>query len=115
MARRKTNGNINKSQLMRDLIAQGVTSAKDIAARMQAQGLKVSMPQVYTTLARARKGSKPGRRGGRRGPRATASATAVSNGAGISLQDLTTLAELAKRAGGVTKLRAFLDSLANLA
>ena len=71
------------------------------------------MPQIYTTIARLRKAPK--RRGGRPKKAAPATPAAKNNGTGISLQDLTTLAELAKRAGGVSQLRAFLDTMATLA
>ena len=113
MARRATNGRVNKSEMVRTYFAQGIESAKEIATKMQAEGIKISMPQVYTTLARVRK--TPKRRGGRPKKAAPATPAAKNNGTGISLQDLTTLAELAKRAGGVSQLRAFLDTMATLA
>lgn len=113
MARRARNG-LNKSELIRSHAASGITSAKEIASKMQAEGIKVSMPQIYTILAKTRKAPK--RRGGRPKKVSPAATSAPArNGTGISLQDLTTLAELAKRAGGVSQLRAFLDTMATLA
>src|SRR4051794_29672234 len=116
----KRDMSVNKTQLIRDLIAQGMTSAKEIAAKMAEQGHKISMPTVYTTLTEARKSTKgaSGKKRGRPARAVVAELKSSSNGAPrngqLSLDELTALASLARKAGGAEALKSFLDGLAVL-
>jgi hypothetical protein len=114
MARRKGANGVNKAALIRDFIAQGLTSAKDIETKMTGLGHKVSMPSIYTALSSARKGRSPAQP--KRASATTAAPKAApSNGShSLNVEDLTALATLTKKAGGVASVKALLDAMSLL-
>jgi hypothetical protein len=116
MAKKRANGKITKTQLIQDLYNQGVTSGKDIAKRLEESGTKTSLTMVYSTISAFRKAGGASKQ--KRAPRqvkAESQAAPAQNGSGsLTPDDLVALVELAKRAGGIQRLRAFVDSLAQL-
>lgn len=109
----------NASQAIRELYNQGITSGTEVFAMLQEQGIKTSKPNIYATLTRVRKENGRGgsrRKPGRRAPRAAASEapSRASYRVGLTLEDITAVIDLAKKAGGLSTLRAVLDSLAGI-
>jgi hypothetical protein len=105
-----------KTAAIRELYGQGITNAKEIADAMQKRGLSVSMPVIYTTIGKLKKGGR--RKGGRKAKAAaaTAAATPAVEGAkastrsgGLNADDVGQLAAITKKVGGVDALVGWLN------
>jgi hypothetical protein len=107
-----------KTARIRELYGKGVTKAADVADAMKREGISVSMPVIYQTLARLKKGGGKAKRGGR--PKAEAGQEGGAeqphqepwgSGPGLQPEDLVELADIARKAGGWDKLQTFISVL----
>jgi hypothetical protein len=104
MAKRKAD--VNKSQAIRDLLAQNPKMAiKEIVSILTGQGIKVSDTYVYMIRNKARRKKKKEKR---------QKAIAAGNGAGVvdPVQLVVRLKTLASEAGGIRHLKKLVDILA---
>jgi hypothetical protein len=96
------------------LMAEGVEAPKEIVKEVKERwGMGMSIAQASTykgsikrEKAAAEGGSKPGP-----APRPRKAKAPPAQGAGFSNEDITTLAGLARRAGGISRLQELLDAL----
>jgi hypothetical protein len=102
-------------QAVKDCLDKGIESPSKIVEVLKEQGIEVSPNYVSLIKGKFRKGKKRGRKPGRK-PAAQPAAMSIapakrSTAAGLSPQDLASLADLSQRAGGAENLRAYLDVL----
>jgi hypothetical protein len=110
----------NKTEAVGLAMAAGVSSPTEIAVYVKDQyGLTITPAHVSTikgNLKRARRKKKPGRKSGRKAASAGASAPrstpqAPAGEAGLTTKDLTSLIEMARRAGGFDVLHEYVEVL----
>jgi len=118
----------SKSEAVREAMSKGITSPTAIAAHLKAAyGLDITTAHVSTIKGnlKKRKGTKRGRpKGSTKKAIAEAAAAAAAavvakaipapKAGGLTLNDLRTLNEMARKAGGYGQLREFLDVLGDL-
>jgi hypothetical protein len=116
MAKRRSRGGPNKSQLIRDYAAANPKDGPQaIAEALKAQhGLTVTPQFISTVKSNAkRKGKKRGRKPGRPAG-AAASASTAAGGGKLSMEVLLAARDFARKLGGVGKAKAAVDTLAKL-
>jgi hypothetical protein len=111
----------NKTQAVELALAAGVTSPIEIAAYAKEHfGLEITKAHVSTikgNLKRAKKGrKKPGRKAGKKPAPVSQSSAKVTKEAprsepGLTMKDLASLIDLAKRAGGFDVLQEYVEVL----
>src|SRR5687768_11132505 len=118
--RGRSRGGVNKSEAIREYLKQNSNAApKDVAAALQAQGVKVSsqlVSNVKTTLGKRAKGRRAARRVvGRRGAARRGARRAGRVGVGaISVQNLMDAKRVIEQVGSVEAVRKALDALESL-
>jgi len=102
-----------KTAAIRALFGQGITSALEVAEQLEQQGLSVSMPVIYQTLAKMKKGSKgkPGRKKAAAPATMTSKPAAIVPSATMTADDVRQLAEFTKKVGGVDAVVDMLDAM----
>ncbi len=113
----------SKREAVLQALANGITSPTEIAAHLKtAYGLDITTNYVSVIkgelgVTKQRKGKKPGRKPSaeRQSAKQPASKPVpAAKEAGLTVQDLRLLAELASRAGGFGRLRDFIDVLGDV-
>jgi hypothetical protein len=107
----------NKVQAVKDCLDRGMESPSAIADTLKEQGIEIT--PAYVSLIKGKHGKKKkGKYGRKRATAATQPAApikkATTNGAGLAPRDLVELAALADRAGGVERLKEYLEVLKTL-
>jgi len=106
---------LDKAGAVREALAAGIRSRQDILAHVRRKyGMEVSPNYVSRVTSKSKRG-KAGKKPTPAAPQGTAAQPAARaparNGGGLTPQDLVALAELAAKAGGVKRLRDFLEAL----
>jgi hypothetical protein len=112
----------SKKEAVEEALAQGMTSPKEIAEHVKrVHGLDVTPGHVSTIKGDLKRAGqlvspkgKPGRKPRQQTAVAEQAAPPSARGAGLRPQDLTALAEIAERVGGVEQLQQFLTALKRL-
>ncbi|MBI3465671.1 MAG: hypothetical protein HY000_21850 [Planctomycetes bacterium] len=114
--RGRSRGGVNKSQAIRDYMDNNPGAApKDVAAVLQAQGIKVSSQLVSNVKTLMGKRAKRGRGGARvKTARRGATRSGRVGVAAISVQDLMDAKRVVEQVGSVEAVRKALDALESL-
>jgi hypothetical protein len=99
----------NKAAAIRSLLDSGITSPKDIQARLKEQNIEVSTAQVSTTKTAWTKTQTGGVVTTQK--KAAAKPRKNATGNALAVEDLRSLKELASRAGGFEALREYVEAL----
>lgn len=104
---RKSKNDVNKSQAIRDLLAENPRiAAKDAVAALNEKGIKVASGLFYLV-----KGKMLGRRGRRRKLRKQIAGVAATTGNSDALTTIRKIKSLAAEVGGMSKLKALVEVL----
>lgn len=111
MARRAQNGEVNKSQEIRDLFTQNPEiKVKDIIETLSGRGIYVKPGLVYLVKGKM-SGIKKRRRRGRRRADSAVAAAGVAVAATDVLTTVKKVKDLAASVGGMKKLKALIEAL----
>lgn len=116
---KKTNGGVNLSEKIREVLTSGITSPKEVVEKLAGKGIEVKIGLVNNVKAKMSAGGKVSSGGGKRVPGATSASTSSpglaaggsSFGGRFSIQDIQNISALAKATGGYDTLIALLQAM----